>query len=335
MNIPAYSIFKTRDEVPYSIDNVKIAAEKKEFVDYLKKGYRDELPELQARIKNIAKRLVLFVGGNPRLMKELGALYHCASNGRYLCYYPLLGKAEKVKTEESKAEVDELFRGQLFRCKLNPDTVYKTVSKIIMPDNTESSQLELATLECRLQQDCTIFFDCLGCSDTPFLQWLSKRISDIKSLYDPIPKGHLIISSLTSLSVIPAYFRDLFEVVELEKQPTGATVNNTPLCFTYNKQSRTLTTTNNHGNPMKLSKQRAKLFDLLKKPKDIRLILKKLYSKEIEKNQKITDGKRNTYDSLVCKFNKSWRKHFDLNEELELIKCENEIVSILQNIDWK
>lgn len=180
----------------------------------------------------------------------------------------------------------------------------------------------------RLKQNSSVFIEGLDCKDSFFFRKLEDEIEDIKT-------GLLIIYTVTPSKNIPTDFKSLFEVVELEKQPTGATVNNTPLCFTYNKQSRTLTTTNNHGNPMKLSKQRAKLFDLLKKPKDIRLILKKLYSKEIEKNQKITDGKRNTYDSLVCKFNKSWRKHFDLNEELELIKCENEIVSILQNIDWK
>ena len=117
--------------------------------------------------------------------------------------------------------------------------------------------------------------------------------------------------------------------------PAGATVNNTPLCFTYNKQSLTLTLTNNHGNPMKLSKQKAKLFNLLKKPKGIRLILKKLYSKQIEKNQKIADSKRNSYDSFASKFNEDWRDHFELNEELKLIQCDNEIVSIVQRIDWK
>ena len=115
----------------------------------------------------------------------------------------------------------------------------------------------------------------------------------------------------------------------------GAMVNILPLFFTYNKQSLTLTLTNNHSNPMKLSKQRAKLFNLLKKPKDIRLILRNLYSKQIEKNQKITDNKRNPYDSFASKFNEDWRDHFKLNEELRLIQCENEIVSIVHKIDWK
>lgn len=129
----------------------------------------------------------------------------------------------------------------------------------------------------------------------------------------------------------PQYFREQFTEISLEPEKQGQS-NGQDLNFTYNKQSHTLTF---HGKDMKLSKKRAKLFKSLKQPKNIRWILRKFYSKEIDRHGKVTDSKSVPYHSFASKFNKDWRNHFNLNKEFELIKCENEIVSIVQKIDWK
>ena len=117
MNTPGiprydYSIFKTKHEVPYDIDTVKIAAEKEEFVNHLEKRHGNEFLKLKAGIENISKRLFLFVGGNPGLMKELAGLHYCTTDAPYLCYDSLLGKAETVSAAEAEKESDELFVGR-------------------------------------------------------------------------------------------------------------------------------------------------------------------------------------------------------------------------------
>ncbi|GEM_PF-4111536 len=136
------------------------------------------------------------------------------------------------------------------------------------------------------------------------------------------------------------------EVAELKQKKAelsakyGRNSTNTPqgtagregLGFTYNKQLHALTL---KGKGMKLSKKRARLFESLKKHRNIRWVLKELYSEYIERDEKVIDNKSVSFYSFVSKFNKSWRNHFELDEELELIKCKDEIVSIVQKIDWK
>jgi hypothetical protein len=177
--------------------------------------------------------------------------------------------------------------------------------------------------------------------DHSLLRPLAIKIADICNCKE---HGMLIVSTLTPLANIPKYFTSLFDdgIIELEpaKQDTPVstpqdTAERQDLKFTYNKQSRTLTFNGNNGKGMKLSKKRAKLFESLKKHRNIRWILKELYSEKIKREEKVIDNKSGAFYSFASKFNKRWRNHFKLNDELELIKCKDEIVSIIQKIDWK
>lgn len=155
---------------------------------------------------------------------------------------------------------------------------------------------------------------------------------------DATGRHGILIVSMSSAHELPEDFKKLCHVIELEPNKQNETIDtsqinsdfehkSTPV-FIYNKQGRSLTF---NGHRMKLSEKRERLLKALKKPKNVRWILKIFYNETVERIDK-TRTKRGAFDKFTCSFNKKWRETFALSGEL--IKCEDEIVSIAQIIKW-
>lgn len=141
----------------------------------------------------------------------------------------------------------------------------------------------------------------------------------------------VLIINVTRTNDLPEILVNKFKVIRLEPGSKDTPKPQGDPVFVYDKQKPCLS--HNDIN-MRLSERRNKLLRFLRKPKNIREVLRKFYNETISSDDKVIKNKRASFDSYISKFNTAWRDCFRLNEEMELIKCDNKIVSIAQKIEW-
>ena len=170
---------------------------------HLMKKLEAEIPvELLDKVKKITHRFILLVGNDMKLAEALGFYYFCVKGETPFYHYSLCNKAEEASgVKEAKDEVKAFFYG------LN------------LSFYNGNGKFRTGNLRNRFEQDCSIFFDRLGCKENPFLVCLEKELSSIAS-----QRGMLIITTSTPLDEIYKPFKSLFEVIPLEAEKQKETV---------------------------------------------------------------------------------------------------------------
>lgn len=296
-----------------AIYDIKREKDALEVFEKLEKAVKKRIKQIKDL--NNPYRCVLVIGGNDALIKGVVSYLY------YKHTYKILYCEDCLGWDENRIKRELLEEGQ---------SIYKT----IYGSNSFFSERVFSGHKYKLQE----FLN----GNTLFLRDLEGKNS-LKQLAGIIRNratgehGMLIIS-IPSADNLPEEFIRLSDIIELEPNKQNETINTSQInsdferkgapVFIYNKQGRSLTF---NGHRMKLSEKRERLLKALKKPKKVRRILKIFYKQTVERTDK-TRTKRGAFDKFTCSFNKKWQETFALSGEL--IKCEDEIVSIAQIIKW-
>lgn len=154
----------------------------------------------QAKVKESASRFILLVGDGISSLEATGSYVYCVRGSTEIHFHSFGGMNEEETERILKAS----------------DTYYNGDNKIKSGNLIDS-----------LRQGCAVFLGNMECRDSRWLKRFTSEIGDIKSrwYYENHNKGILIISTIDSMDSLPKYFTEVFEVINLEPEKEGKTVD--------------------------------------------------------------------------------------------------------------
>lgn len=155
--------------------------------------------KIQEKVREVSGRFILLVGDSIGSLEAIGGYVYCIKGSTELCFYPLSGM--------DAGKVEGI---------LNESDYYNCDNKV-----------KFGNLLDRLRQGCAVFLGNMECRDSNWLKRFASEIGAVKNKwhYEKHNKGMLIISTTCSIDSLPGYFTEVFEVINLEPEKEGKTVD--------------------------------------------------------------------------------------------------------------
>lgn len=151
--------------------------------------------KIQEKARETSGRFILLVGDSIRSLEAIGSYVYCIRGSKEFYFYSLGGMAaEEVEGISSESDY--------YNC---------------------DDKVKFGNLLDRLRQGCAVFLGNMECRDSNWLKRFASKIGAVKNKW--YSKGMLIIGTTCSIDSLPRYFTEVFEVINLEPEKEGKTVD--------------------------------------------------------------------------------------------------------------